>query len=116
MLCYTIHIVVGNFHDKTHTTSDGAIRLRFNAGLFHAAGQADNAREVQIVFQGFDQTAGQLLRQFILAGLDGGVIWPRVERLRIDLRDFNGRMQPNSGEPCGGSGSKAVQLLNNFLS
>ncbi|KAJ2889410.1 hypothetical protein IWW38_004729, partial [Coemansia aciculifera] len=79
-------------------TNDGATRLRSNIGLFDLAGQAENARKVQIVFQGFDQIAGQLLRQFILAGLGGGVVWHRVERLRMDLRGFNWDKQTNSQE------------------
>ncbi|KAJ2098564.1 hypothetical protein GGI16_004247, partial [Coemansia sp. S142-1] len=43
------------------------IRLRTNIGLFTSAGLVDKASEVQIVVQGMGQSAGQLLRQLLLA-------------------------------------------------
>ncbi|KAJ2824008.1 hypothetical protein GGI24_003525, partial [Coemansia furcata] len=62
------------------------IKLHTNIELLRAAGQADSAREVQIIVQGLGQTAVQLLHQLQLAGLVGGkTVWTGVERLRIDM-------------------------------
>ncbi|KAJ1662496.1 hypothetical protein GGF38_003325, partial [Coemansia sp. RSA 25] len=109
-----ICVVIGNPLGVTALTSDGdMIRLRSNIALFHAAGQTENAREVRIFVQGVGQTAGQLLRQLLLAGLGGGVVWPRVERLRIDMRDSSNETQTNAE---GERGPEALQALNDFLS
>ncbi|KAJ2461230.1 hypothetical protein GGF42_000327 [Coemansia sp. RSA 2424] len=114
MLYRTIHIVIGNSLGMAASASGSdMIRLRSNIALFHAAGQTENAREVRVFVQGMGQTAGQLLRQLLLAGLGGGVVWPRVERLRIDMRDSSNETQTNAE---GEHGPEALQALNDFLS
>ncbi|KAJ2579665.1 hypothetical protein GGH95_002987, partial [Coemansia sp. RSA 1836] len=110
----TACVVIGDSQGVAASASgSNEIRLRSNIDLLHAAGQADNAREVQIIVQGMGQTAGQLLRQLLLAGLSGGVVWPRVERLRIDMRDSGKEMQTNAE---GENGPEALRTLNDFLS
>ncbi|KAJ2460830.1 hypothetical protein GGF42_000589 [Coemansia sp. RSA 2424] len=89
------------------------IRLRSNIDLLHTADQTDNVREVRVFVQGMGQTAGQLLRQLLLAGLGGGVVWPRVECLRIDMRDSGKEMQTSAE---GERGPEALRTLNDFLS
>ncbi|KAJ2053484.1 hypothetical protein H4S04_000644 [Coemansia sp. S16] len=71
------------------------IRLRTNIGLLSAAGLIEKASEVQIIVQGKGQTAGQLLRQLLLAEF-GRHMWPAVELLRIDMRDSSGTTQTNT--------------------
>ncbi|KAJ2870081.1 hypothetical protein GGH93_005844 [Coemansia aciculifera] len=71
------------------------IGLSTNIGLIHAMGQIGNAHEVQTIVQGEGQTAGQLLRQLLLAKF-GRYVWPAVKRLRIDMRDSSSRTQTNT--------------------
>ncbi|KAJ2869945.1 hypothetical protein GGH93_005947, partial [Coemansia aciculifera] len=59
--------------------------LRTNIGLLCAAGLREKASEVQIIVQGMGQTAGQLMRQLLLAEF-GRHMWPAAARLRIDMR------------------------------
>ncbi|KAJ2461028.1 hypothetical protein GGF42_000455 [Coemansia sp. RSA 2424] len=109
-----ICVVIGDSQGMAASASDGdIIWLRSNISLFHAAGQTESAREVRIFVQGMGQTAGQLLRQLLLAGLGGGVVWPQVERLRIDMRDSSNETQTNAE---GERGPEALQALNDFLS
>ncbi|KAJ1881129.1 hypothetical protein LPJ71_010369, partial [Coemansia sp. S17] len=92
---------VGRTADEALLTTVGLsrsgvdIRLHTNIGLFTAAGLVDKASEVQIVVQGMGQTAGQLLRQLLLAEL-GRHTWPAVERLRIDMRGSSSTPQTNT--------------------
>ncbi|KAJ2059870.1 hypothetical protein GGI17_004143 [Coemansia sp. S146] len=59
------------------------IGLRTNISLICAAGLAGNARKVHIIVQGMGLTAGQILRQLVLAQF-GRYEWASVERLRFD--------------------------------
>ncbi|KAJ2244107.1 hypothetical protein GGI13_006358, partial [Coemansia sp. RSA 455] len=88
------------------------IRLRTNIGLFTSAGLVDKASEVQIIVQGMGQTAGQLLRQLLLAEL-GRHTWPAVERLRIDMCDSsNTTLTDTMAEQS----PNALKALNRLLS
>ncbi|KAJ2457074.1 hypothetical protein GGF42_002894 [Coemansia sp. RSA 2424] len=112
----TILIVIGDSQGiAASSTSDGdKIRLRSNIDLLYAAGQTDNAREVQIIALGRSLTADQLLRQLLLAGLgEGGVGRPRIERLCIDMRNFGKETQTNAQWE---RWPEALQALNDFLS
>ncbi|KAJ2421495.1 hypothetical protein GGF41_003850 [Coemansia sp. RSA 2531] len=92
---------------------DGAdIGLHTNIGLFTSAGLVDKASEVQIIVQGMGQTAGQLLRQLLLAEL-GRHTWPAVERLRIDMCDSsNTTLTDTMAEQS----PNALKALNRLLS
>ncbi|KAJ1920427.1 hypothetical protein LPJ71_001428 [Coemansia sp. S17] len=71
--------------DADPPTTGVEIKLRTNIELLHAMGQTDNAREAQIIVHGLGQTAVQIMHQLQLAGFGGGkIVWPGVERLRID--------------------------------
>ncbi|KAJ2872879.1 hypothetical protein GGH93_003658 [Coemansia aciculifera] len=88
------------------------IGLRTNIGLLSAAALIGQAHEVQIIVQGMSQTAGQLLRQLLLAGF-GRYEWASIERLRIDMRDSSSTTQTNTTMEQGPS---AIKALNDFLS
>ncbi|KAJ2880685.1 hypothetical protein H4R27_004571, partial [Coemansia aciculifera] len=70
------------------------ISLRTNIGLLCAAGLREKASEVQIIVQGMGQTAGQLMRQLLLAEF-GRHMWPAAARLRIDMRGSSSTPQTN---------------------
>ncbi|KAJ2640975.1 hypothetical protein GGF44_002330, partial [Coemansia sp. RSA 1694] len=110
----TACVVIGDSQGAAALASgSNEIQLLSNIDLLHVAGQTEHAREVRIFVQGMGQTAGQLLRQLLLAGLGGGVVWPQVERLRIDMRDSGKEMQTNAE---GENGPEALRTLNDFLS
>ncbi|KAJ2026056.1 hypothetical protein IWW57_003163, partial [Coemansia sp. S610] len=88
------------------------IRLRSNMGLLWKTGWIVKMHKVQIIVLGMGQTAGQLLRQLVLAGLARHV-WPAVDSLRIDLRGSSSITQT---ETTAEQGPEAVKALNEFLS
>ncbi|KAJ2255317.1 hypothetical protein GGI13_001676 [Coemansia sp. RSA 455] len=87
-------------------------RLRTNIGLFTSAGQVGKASEVQIVVQGMGQTAGQPLRQLLLAEL-GRHTWPAVEHLRIDMCDSSNTTLTDT---MADKSPNALKALNRLLS
>ncbi|KAJ2028716.1 hypothetical protein H4S03_007730 [Coemansia sp. S3946] len=109
---------VGRTADEALLTTVGLSRdgvdigLHTNIGLFTAAGLVDKASEVQIVVQGMGQTAGQLLRQLLLAEL-GRHTWPAVERLRIDMCDSSNTTLTNT---MAEQSPNALKALNRLLS
>ncbi|KAJ2814032.1 hypothetical protein H4S07_000201 [Coemansia furcata] len=72
-----------------------SVSLSTNIDLLCSVDWIDKAREVQIVVQGAGQTAGQLLRRLVLAGV-GKYEWTSIERLRIDMRDSYCTTQTNT--------------------
>ncbi|KAJ2255575.1 hypothetical protein GGI13_001553 [Coemansia sp. RSA 455] len=71
--------------DADPPTTGVEIKLRTNIELLRVMGQTDNVREAQIIVHGLGQTAVQIMHQLQLAGFGGGkIVWPGVERLRID--------------------------------
>ncbi|KAJ2814213.1 hypothetical protein H4S07_000011 [Coemansia furcata] len=86
--------------------------LSTNIGLICSADWIDKVREVQIIVQGAGQTAGQPLRQLVLAR-NGKYEWTSVERLRIDMRDSDCTTQTNTTTE---QGPIAVKALKDFLS
>ncbi|KAJ2059267.1 hypothetical protein GGI17_004508 [Coemansia sp. S146] len=69
--------------------------LYTNIGLICEMGQTANACEVQIIVQVMGQTAGQILRQLLLAGF-GGYEWAGVERLRMSMHDSSTTTQTST--------------------
>ncbi|KAJ2059858.1 hypothetical protein GGI17_004131 [Coemansia sp. S146] len=89
------------------------IKLRTNIGLLRSAGQTGNVREIQTIVLGKSQTAGQLKRQLRLAGFGRKAALPKIERLRIDMRDSSDVTQTDAKVECG---SRALKALNEYLS